>query len=170
MSLKLLSALLVFDHREFHLVACDQTPEGAPNIEQVPLSRRAGSRLVSSFVGRFLTSGWYDTQCGIRGFRHYVAADLFGVSRINRFATDVELLYLALKINYDIKRLPINFKYQGKLSVRQNRNGLQVLVDFAHIRKNQMLGGCLGHGKVLRVADSYDERKSTSQLRKNYER
>jgi len=66
---------------------------------------------MSSFVGRLLTSGWYDTQCGIRGFRDYVAGDLFGISRINRFATDVELLYLALKRNYDIKRLPINFKY-----------------------------------------------------------
>ncbi len=92
-----------------------------------------------------------------------MADDLFGVSRISRFAIDVELLYLALKRNYDIKRLPVNLKFQGKSSVRPFRDGLQILVDIARIRKNQMLGRYRPRGKVLRVIDSYAEWKSTSQ-------
>lgn len=151
------------DHKEFHFVTGDRTLEGASYLEQVPLFRRAGSQLMSFFVGRFFAGGWFDTQCGIKGFRDYVAEDLFGVSRISRFAIDVELLYLALKRNYDIKRLPVNLEFQGKSSVRPLRDGLQIMVDIAQIRKNQMLGRYRPRGKVLRVVDSYAEWKSTNQ-------
>ncbi len=158
--------LWYLDHKQFHFVTGDRTLEGASYFEQVPLSRRAGSRLMSFFVGRFFASGWYDTQCGIKGFRDHVADDLFGVSRINRFAIDVELLYLALKRNYDIKRLPVKLEFQGKSSVRPIRDGLQILVDIAHIRKNQMMGRYRPRRKVLRVIDSYAEWKSTRQSAK----
>ncbi|MEE9217076.1 MAG: glycosyltransferase, partial [Anaerolineales bacterium] len=147
------------DYKEFHMVAGDRTLEGSTYFEHVPSVRSAGSRLMSFLVGRFFASGWFDTQCGIKGFRDYVADDLFGVSKINRFAIDVELLYLALKRNYDIKRLPVNLDFQGKSSVRPIRDGLQILIDIARIRKNQMLGSYRPQGEVLRVIDSYAERK-----------
>lgn len=151
------------DYKEFHMVTGDRTLEGASYFEQVPLSRRAGSRLMSFFVGRFFAGGWFDTQCGIKGFRDYVADDLFGVSRINRFAIDVELLYLALKRNYDIKRLPVNLEYQGNSSVRPVRDGLQIMADIARIRMNQMMDRYRPQGKALRTVDSYAEWKSTNK-------
>ena len=158
--------LWYLDYKEFHIVTGDRTLEGASYFEQVPLVRRAGSQLMSFLVGRFFAGGWFDTQCGIKGFRDYVADDLFGVSRINRFAIDVELLYLALKRNYDIKRLPVNLNFQGKSSVRPIRDGLQILIDIAQIRKNQMLGRYRPQGQVVRVVDSYAEWKSTGQSTK----
>lgn len=124
------------DHKEFHIVEGDRTLEGASYFEQVPLIRRVGSQLMFFSLGDFFAGGWFDTQCGIMGFRDYVADDLFGVSRINRFAIDVELLYLALKRNYDIKRLPVNLEFQGNSSVRPLRDGLQILVDIARTRKS----------------------------------
>lgn len=151
------------DHKEFHVVAGDRTLEGASYFHQVSLLRRAGSRLMSFLVGRFFAGGWFDTQCGIKGFRDHVAEDLFGVSRINRFAIDVELLYLALKRNYDIKRLPVRLEFQADSSVRPLRDGLQIMVDIARIRKNQLLGKYRPRGKAVRAIDSYAEWKSLSR-------
>jgi dolichyl-phosphate beta-glucosyltransferase len=151
------------DYKEFHMVTGDRTLEGSSYFEQVPPIRRVGSRLMSFFVGRFFAGGWFDTQCGIKGFRDYVADDLFGVSKVNRFAIDVELLYLALKRNYDIKRLPVNLEFQGKSTVRPLRDGLQIVVDIAHIRKNQMLGRYRPQGEISRVIDAYAEWKLTGQ-------
>ena len=155
------------DYKEFHFVTGDRTLEGASYFEDVPLMRRVGSKLMSFFVGRFFVGGWFDTQCGIKGFRDYVADDLFGVSRINRFAIDLELLYLALKRNYDIKRLPVNLEFQGKSSVRPIRDGLQMVIDIGRIRGNQLLGRYRPRSKVKRAVDSYAEWKSSGQSTKS---
>ena len=158
--------LWYLDHKEFHVVAGDRTLEGASYSHRVSLLRRAGSRVMSFLVGRFFAGGWFDTQCGIKGFRDYVAEDLFGVSRINRFAIDVEILYLALKRNYDIKRLPVSLEFQGGTSVRPLRDGLQIMVDIARIRNNQLLGRYRPRSNVVRVVDSYAEWKSIGRPEK----
>jgi hypothetical protein len=106
----------------------------------VPLLRRAGSHLFATLVGRFVAGGWFDTQCGVKGFRGHVAEDLFSVSRIDRFAFDVELFYIALKRNYDIKRLPVRLRVQEGSSVRVVRDGLAMLADLGTIRLHQLAG------------------------------
>lgn len=153
--------LWYLEYKEFHVVAGDRTLEGASYFERVPVLRRTGSRLMSFFVGRFFAGGWLDTQCGIKGFRDHVAEDLFGVSRINRFAIDIELLYLALKRNYDIKRLPVRLEFQGTSSVRPLRDGLMIILDLVRIRSNQLFGRYRPRGKVVRSIDSYAEWRSS---------
>jgi hypothetical protein len=72
----------------------------------------------------------------VKGFRGHVAEDLFSVARIDRFAFDVELFYVALKRNYDIKRLRV----QEGSSVRVVRDGLTMVRDLGSIRLHQLLG------------------------------
>ena len=133
-------ALHYLDFKEFDMVAGDRHLEGSQYFHRVPLWRRIGSGLCSFFVGRFVVTGWYDTQCGLKGFRAEVADDLFGASRIDRFAIDVELFYIALKRNYDIKRLPVRLRCQEGSSVRLVRDGIDMLRDVLRIRWNQLLG------------------------------
>lgn len=133
-------ALYYLDFKEFHMVAGDRTLEASSYFHEVPTGRRLGSALCSFFVGRFVAGGWYDTQCGLKGFRAEVAEDLFGVSRIDRFAIDVELFYVALKRNYDIKRLPVQLRCQEGSSVRLVRDGLAMMRDVLRVRANQLLG------------------------------
>ena len=82
----------------------------------------------------------YDTQCGIKGFRAEVAEDIFGVSRINRFAIDVELIYIAMKRNYDIKRLPVTLRHWGDSQLHIVRDGLAMFWDFTQIILNHYRG------------------------------
>ena len=134
------SVLRYLDFKEFDVVAGDRTLTGSVYFTEVPLVRRIGSAVCSTLVGRFLAGGWFDTQCGIKGFRDEVASDLFSVSRVNRFAFDVELLYVALKRNYDIKRIPVRLRSNDTSSVRLLNDGVRFALDLVRIRWNQFLG------------------------------
>lgn len=50
----------------------------------------------------FFHSPYRDTQCGVKGFSREVAQEIFSLSCINRFALDVEILYLA-----KLKSIPV---------------------------------------------------------------
>ncbi len=100
------TVLHYLDFKEFHFVAGDRTLPESRYFTNVGVVRRVGSAICSTIVGRFIAGGWFDTQCGIKGFQDKVAMDLFGVGRVTRFAFDVELFYVALKRNYDIGKRP----------------------------------------------------------------
>lgn len=149
--------LWYLDDREFHVVVGDRTLEGSSYYAKVSPLRNVASHLFSGFLGRFTVGGWYDTQCGIKGFRAAVAEDLFGVARVDRFAFDVELLYVALKRNYDIKRIPVTLECNETSSVRVLRDGVAMARDVGRIRLNQLRGRYRPRGEVPRIVDSFPE-------------
>lgn len=128
------------DFKEFHMVIGDRTLPESKYFDGVPYARGIGSKVYRMIVGRLIVSGVYDTQCGIKGFRAEVAQDLFSVSRLNRFAIDVELIYIAMKRNYDIKRLPVELRSWSASQVRALRDGINMLADLAMIIINYYTG------------------------------
>ncbi len=132
--------LYYLDVKEYHFVAGDRNLPQSRYYAQVPVTRKVASRACSFIVGRFVATGWFDTQCGIKGFRDHVAEDLFSVARVDRFAFDVELFYVALKRNYDIKRLPVELRCQEGSSVSVLRDGLAMVRDLGAIRIHQLTG------------------------------
>ena len=109
--------LYYLDFKEFDMVIGDRTLPGSLYFTKIPAIRKVGSSIYSFIVGRFVAGGHFDTQCGIKGFNARVANDIFSVNKINGFAFDVELLYISLKRNYDIKRLPVVLSRQEGTSV-----------------------------------------------------
>jgi len=134
------TALHYLDFKEFHFVAGDRTLRDSVYFARLPRSRRIASAICSFIVGRFITTGWFDTQCGLKGFQASVAKDLFGVARVDRFAFDVELFYVALKRNYDIKRIPVRLVSNDTSSVRLARDGFSFAIDLLRIRWRQLWG------------------------------
>ena len=132
--------LYYLDFQEFHVAAGDRTLPESRYASQVSLGRRIASSICSTTVGRFIATGWFDTQCGVKGFQDWVAQDVFGVARINRFAFDVELFYVSLKRNYDIKRIPVRLRSNETSSVRLVSDGFGFIRDLARIRWNQFRG------------------------------
>jgi len=122
------------DFKEFDVVVGDRTLAHAQYFEQIPLARKFASKIFSFVVGRFITTGMFDTQCGLKGFRAAIADDIFSVSKIDRFAFDVEIIYIALKRNYDIKRLPVQLRSQEGNSVSLMRHALNMLFDVLRIK------------------------------------
>jgi dolichyl-phosphate beta-glucosyltransferase len=133
--------LLYLKEKEFDIVIGDRRLPESKYFSQIKGARKMGSNIFTFFVGRFVTTGFSDTQCGIKGFRAKVADDLFSVARVNGFAFDVELLYIALKRNYDIKRLPVRFRSShDDSSVSLMKHAPGMLKDLFRIKFNHLRG------------------------------
>lgn len=132
--------LYYLDFKEFDVVVGDRTLPESSYVTKISQIRKVGSSIFSFIVGRFVAGGHFDTQCGIKGFSAAVAHDLFSVGKVHGFAFDVELLYLSLKRNYTIKRIPVMLSCQGGSSVRMLSHGLLMFFDLYKIIWNQLKG------------------------------
>lgn len=127
--------------KEFDIAIGDRRLSESNYFSKIKGARKVGSNIFTFFVGRFITTGFSDTQCGIKGFKGKVADDLFSVARLNGFAFDVEILYIALKRNYDIKRLPVHFRSNhDDSSVSLMRHAPGMLMDLFRIKWNHLRG------------------------------
>ena len=97
-------------------------------------------------------SGISDTQCGFKMFRKEVAKKLFEkISKINNGFSeisgskvsagfDVELLYLAQKMGYKVKEVPVNWLYVETRRVSPIKDSIDGLVDLIKIKMNVLSG------------------------------
>jgi dolichyl-phosphate beta-glucosyltransferase len=126
--------------RGFHMVIGDRTFPQSRYDTELSLGRRIASAVFSRVTSTIITGGFFDTQCGLKGFRGDIADVLFSLQKVERFAFDVELIYLALKHGLEIKRIPVVLEDNMTSSVRLGRDSLQTLVDVMKIKLNQMRG------------------------------
>lgn len=108
---------------------------------QTPVSRlrRLASKVFTFIIVHFVVKGIADTQCGFKGFKRTVALDLFSRARINGYGFDVEILRMAQKKPYAIKRLPVRLINNTDSRVRVFRDGLRMLRDIVAIYLREML-------------------------------
>jgi len=121
-------------HRLLTDEACDIVT-GARNRDAVSRSvqrsllRQASSGIFTFLVAQLAPTGVRDTQCGIKGFSAAAAVFLFGLSRCNGFAFDVEILYLARKYGFKVKSVPVTLMVEKPSTVSVFRDGLGMAMD-----------------------------------------
>ena len=77
--------------------------------------------------------GFWDTQCGFKGFSAKAAKDIFSKAKSNRWAFDVEVLLIAKKLRYNIKEIPVTWINDAHSKV--NLKGMiQMLFEILQIR------------------------------------
>ena len=113
--------------RGYHVVVGDRTLFESNYNRGVPLRRRIASRAYSHIIRLLLTGGLNDTQCGIKGFSAAAAQALFPLVRDNRFAGDIELIYIALKYNLEIRRIPVRLRHWNASTIAFSRDVLPML-------------------------------------------
>jgi dolichyl-phosphate beta-glucosyltransferase len=126
------------DKEKYDIIIGDRTLNKSSYYKNVTFLRSFGSKLFSLIVGGVTSGKFEDTQCGLKGFTSEVAVNLFEKSRINGFAIDVELLYLALKMNYKIGKIPVQLRKQGLSTVKIIKHGFFMLVDLIKIKIYQI--------------------------------
>ncbi len=82
-------------------------PGGFDMRASQPAWRRVGGRLFALARRRLLLSDVEDTQCGFKAFRREAAQALFSRQRLEGWAFDAELLYLAGKLGFSVRQVPI---------------------------------------------------------------
>lgn len=126
--------------RGFHVVVGDRTLPGSVYRQALAPARRLASALGSTFIGRLVTGGFFDTQCGFKAVRGDVADALFPLVRVERFAFDVELIYLSLLHRLDVKRIPVRLRRNEGSSVRVLRDAARAALDVLCIKYHQFRG------------------------------
>ena len=133
--------LRYLDFKEFQLVIGDRNLKGSTYLEEISGLRKFTSVFFTRFVGTIVTANFFDTQCGLKGFRGDVADYIFRHARLNGFAFDVELLYIALKQNFEIKRIPVRLmSNKEKSTVRVVKHGITMFFDLFKIKINNVRG------------------------------
>ncbi len=151
--------------RNFHVVIGDRTLPGSEYAERLSFVRSVVTQLFTAFVRILVAGGLFDTQCGIKGFRGDVASALFPLLRDKEFSGDVELLYIALKYNLEIKRVPVRLRRQAPSSVRVMRHGLRMLRRISKLRHAWFIGRYKSD-ELAQIADqSYWNRPLSAETR-----
>lgn len=81
-----------------------------------------------------------DTQCGFKVFEGGAGRRIFSMSTINRFAFDSEIIFIAKKLGYQIKELPITLQNPRTSSVRLIYDPINMFLALIKIRINDLRG------------------------------
>ncbi len=104
------------------------------------LRRRIMSALFNWVVQALALPGIKDSQCGFKAFRRDVAHTLFGMSRVDGWAFDVEILFLARKAGYSIAEVPVRWGQVGGSQVKIVRDSLHMVRDIIQFRYAWLCG------------------------------
>ncbi|MFP4055488.1 MAG: glycosyltransferase [Candidatus Brocadiia bacterium] len=145
------------NERGFHLVIGDRTLPDSRYREELPALRRLTMWLFRQAVRLLVTGGVPDSQCGLKGFRADVAEALFPLLTDSGFGGDVELLYIALKYNLEIRRIPVRLLRQGESTVRPLRHSWAMLGTLARLRRNWKSGAYTSQALAAIASQRYWE-------------
>ncbi|MGH0031438.1 MAG: glycosyltransferase [Myxococcota bacterium] len=121
------------DRKEFHACIGTRSASRVPTRVKRGLLRNLASFVFTEIVSRLVVTGIRDTQCGFKGFQREAARFLFGESRIDDFAFDVEVLYLAFKNDLDVKRVPVSLTVDDHSSVSLWRHAPAMLASLVRL-------------------------------------
>lgn len=110
-------------------------------VKGVPAARFFAGQVFSWMVQGFLFLGIRDTQCGFKSFRAGAAREIFRRLTISGFGFDVELLFIARKLQYRIQPVAVRMIHHRLGSrVRLVSHSLEMLNDLFVIRSNDLRG------------------------------
>ncbi len=99
-----------------------------------PLYRELMGRTFNLLVQATVFPGIRDTQCGFKLFTAEAARDCFSLRRIDGFAFDVEVLFVARRLGLRVAEVPVVWINDEASRVDPIRHSLRMMRDIARIR------------------------------------
>jgi glycosyltransferase involved in cell wall biosynthesis len=122
-----------------------------------PLVRQAASRGFNLAIRGLLGLPFQDTQSGLKGFRRAAARAIFSRTRLDGFAFDVEVLFLAGRLGLDVAQVAVQARECEGSKVRVAVDAQRMLREVWAVRRlaaGGAYGGLLtGHGQPEAVAN-----------------
>jgi len=120
-------------------IASRALPESNLAIHQ-PIHREIMGRTFNKIVQKMAVPGIVDTQCGFKAFRGDVAKRLFGLSVIDGFGFDAEILFLAQKFGYKIREVPVTWRHVDNSRVNPISAPISMIRELFEVRWNDLRG------------------------------
>ncbi len=100
-----------------------------------PWQREQAGR-VFNLLARLATGlPFWDTQCGFKAFRMGACRPILEAARIDGFAFDVELLFLAHRAGLRIREIPVRWNHCAGSKVRFFQDSLRMLREIVTLRR-----------------------------------
>lgn len=116
------------------IVIGSRKTEGSQITKRQPALREWLGKQFTNLTNLWLGLKISDITCGFKLFKNPVAKKLFGLSKIKRWGYDAEILFLAKKLNYKIKEMPVIWKNDINTKVNLVTDIFRSLVDLIRIR------------------------------------
>jgi hypothetical protein len=108
-------------------------------IHQSAIRERAGI-LFNYFVRWIMGIDFSDTQCGFKAFRTDRARIIFEQQRLEGFAFDPEILFLAKRHHLRVAEVPVRWSHDAATKVNVFADGIRMLLDLLVVREYALRG------------------------------
>ena len=102
--------------------------------------REIGGRVINLLTRLVLLGKYRDTQCGLKAFRSDVAQVIFGHSRIDGFAFDVEVFHLLELYQLSLAEVPVRVVNSSRSTVHVVPDALRTVRDVFRVRRWSVQG------------------------------
>lgn len=99
-----------------------------------PFLRESLGRGFTALSNFILNLDHTDLTCGFKAFRTPIAKDLFSRQKLNRWAFDSEILFLAKKLNYRVQEIPVTWRNDSLTKVNLAKDIANSLLSLIYIR------------------------------------
>jgi glycosyltransferase involved in cell wall biosynthesis len=107
---------------------------GANVTQHQPFYRELMGRIFNRLIRTLGVRGFHDTQCGFKLLDGEVARQLFAALLIDRFAYDVELVWLAQRRGYRVVEVGVTWANSPRSSVDPVKDSARMIWDVAMMR------------------------------------
>lgn len=108
--------------------------------ERQPFYRQLFGRVFNLFLRVVLGLDFRDTQCGFKAFTRPAAQAIFPRQRIERWGFDPELLYLARRLGFRTREVPVEWAHDERTRIRYFRDGMRMVQEVLRVRWNAWTG------------------------------
>ena len=96
--------------------------------------RELMGKVFNRLVQAMVLGGIRDTQCGFKLFRRAIARELFGRAKVDGFAFDVEVLWLA-QGRTQVAEIPVVWRHVDESKVSPGSDAARMFIDLLRIRR-----------------------------------
>ena len=108
--------------------------------ERQPLYRQLFGRIFNLVLRIFLGLSFADTQCGFKAFRRAAVQRIFPLQQIERWGFDPEILFLARRLGFSVKEVPVIWAHSEGTRLSPFRDGVRMFGEVLRIRWNSITG------------------------------
>jgi len=132
--------LLPFLKNQYSLVFASRALRSSKVIVREAWYRDTMGKIFGFLVRHTFLPGVSDSQCGFKGFRIDTAKNIFSRQKLDGFAFDVEVLFIAKRLNLPMKEVPVHWIDSAKSKVNPITDSCKMLLELSKIYLNKLYG------------------------------
>jgi dolichyl-phosphate beta-glucosyltransferase len=108
--------------------------------QRQPLHRQLFGRIYNLVLRLTLGLRFADTQCGFKAFKQPAVQAIFPPQKIERWGFDPEILFLAKKLKFKIREVPVAWGHSGGTRINPLVDGSRMVMEMFRIRWFDLTG------------------------------